>query len=222
VTRSSFEKPCDNIARTLRSTSRAGEFLSRSLTRDCRSLNTSFGCFIRFPFAAQKVCKFCFACAPRRTVIDLGATRRATAKCARNWCASPASVLRVAAWRATSIRYTAPSAAAMPENTVATFPPSRHRARATLAVRPGPCAPRPSRRGPALSTALGVLASNSITTALWMGCSELARVLLILPRAPNDGWLAVRQRRGEASCAVRRAPVAEADKGMKQTTARTT
>ncbi|TXG15328.1 hypothetical protein FU139_15200 [Burkholderia territorii] len=44
------------MAFTLRSTSLAGEFFSRSLTRDCRSLKTSLGCFMRFPFLAQKLC----------------------------------------------------------------------------------------------------------------------------------------------------------------------
>ncbi|KGC53087.1 hypothetical protein DM47_2835 [Burkholderia mallei] len=64
VTRSSFEKPCVSIAFTLRSTSLAGEFFSRSPMRACRSLKTSLGCFMVFPFQVHKICAIAVAIVP--------------------------------------------------------------------------------------------------------------------------------------------------------------
>jgi hypothetical protein len=193
------------------------------------------------------MCRFRFDCASTRIVIDLGArpAKPLMAMCASGARCSTArrvpGVKRVQRCRAgtacvlhgpprfvlTPIRVHLKRSgrALILENTLATLAWPRYRSRPALAVRPGPWAARTARtstRGPALSTGCALRASNFVARSARKPVDhasiELARVLLITPRAPNNGWLAVR-RRGETRTAGARC---RSEYGMKATTARTT
>lgn len=193
------------------------------------------------------MCRFRFDCASTRIVIDLGArpakssmpmgatgarrssasrvpdvkrVQRARLRFARVLPGPPRFVLTpIRAHLKRSCR------ALIVENTLATLAWPRHRSGPTPAVRPGACAARAARTsacGPALSTGCALRASNFVAslarTPVDPASIKLARVLLITPRAPNNGWLAVR-RRGETRTAGARC---RSEYGMKATTARTT